>query len=221
MSSNSQSSSIGILGGSFDPIHNGHLNMARYAFEKLNLTELCFMPCGQHAFAKPLQASKVDRLAMLELAIKNEVGFTIDPWELDQAHTSYTIDTLKHLREELGTHVSIVWLLGMDAFLSLPKWKDWQNLLNYCHLVVMPRDKSSLAISGELKAYLDIHQTNNSNTLQQYSNGKIYFLNMPPITISSTLIRSALLIGELTKDTLPKPVLDYILQHKLYNVESF
>ncbi len=211
---------IGILGGSFDPIHNGHLQIADYLTETLNFAELRFLPCGQHAFGKNLQANKTDRLAMLRLSIQTNPKFSIDLTEINNPATSYTIDTLKLLRTQLNPSTSLAWIVGMDAFLTLPQWKDWQALLNYCHLIVVPREHEITNFSKPLKDFIAEYIITNTAELTEFAHGKIYFADSPLLDYSSTQIREAINNHKFFDNYLPNSVVNYIIQHKLYNFEA-
>ncbi len=208
---------IGILGGSFDPIHNGHLAMLDYALQNLPLTELRVIPCGQHAFGKNLQASSTHRLAMLELALQTYPRCKIDRYEIDKDSTSYTIDTLRHLRKQCDANTPLVFIIGMDAFASLSSWHEWQNLLDYCHLLTIPRGDAAPHFSKDLSHYLQTHQTKILDDLTNSPAGKIYLADTPIVAISSTSIRQQLATIHHSED-IPRSVLNYIQASGLYGV---
>lgn len=207
---------LGILGGTFDPVHNGHLTLARRVYSTFNLSELRFLPCGQHAFTKKIHASKTQRLAMLSLALKNEPDFKIDHQEIDREGPSYAIDTLKNIRAEVGTQKSICWVIGTDVFSSLPQWKEWKNLLDHCHFIIISRDSEKTAYTEELLNFIAQHETKNRRNLETSVAGKIFFFSMPLVPVSSTEIRDKLSKKQLPKEELSVNVLDYILENNLY-----
>ena len=211
---------IGILGGSFDPVHNGHLTVANYAYHTLALRELRFLPCGQHAFNKPFYASKKQRLIMLQLALKDKAHLSIDCQELDRKGPSYTIDTLQQIRSTIGRQTSLIWILGQDGLPSLSRWQNWDSLSDYCHLVIVKRHVPVRPLKAALTHLIKRCLTTSMRDLQLTPSGKIYFLNMPTSAISSTQIRTQLQQGTLQPRLLPPAVLNYIQTHRLYHCRS-
>tara|TARA_R110000868_G_scaffold410505_4_gene698840 strand:- start:84842 stop:85471 length:630 start_codon:yes stop_codon:yes gene_type:complete len=207
---------IGILGGSFDPIHHGHLAIGRFVFDSLKLSELRFLPCGQHAFAKPLRASKEHRLGMLLAAIEGERGFTIDFRELERSGQSLTIESLREMRDEVGADEPLCFVLGVDAFVEFDRWHEWQAILDVCHLVVMQRPDYNMQLSAPLQAFLDNHLSNDINELTNSPAGKILLLDNPLHDDSSTQVREALTNHSNIVEFVPKKVADYIDAHGLY-----
>ncbi len=200
---------IGLLGGSFDPIHNGHLRIAREAIKQLSLDSLQFIPCHIPPHGKTLVANAADRLHMIKLAIHNEEKFSVNTLELDKHSASYTIETLKTLATPSKT---LYFMLGADSFLALDTWHQWQALLDYCHIIVVNRPDYSLVLSDSLQAFYDKHSKNDLETLRQQQCGCIYRLNITPYDISSTQIRNS--ITEVDNTT--EAVKNYIKNKKLY-----
>ena len=129
---------IGVFGGSFDPIHNGHLRAAVEIGEHLQLQQIRFVPCHIHALSKSFHASSSQRIKMLEIALKNQPHFVVDDREMKLEQTSYMVDTLMSLREEYGKD-KLGLILGVDTFLQLPKWHRWQEILDYASIIVVQR----------------------------------------------------------------------------------
>lgn len=208
---------FGIFGGSFDPVHNGHLEIARCAQEKFHFSTLWFIPCGQHAFGKAIQASAVDRVAMLSLALaQNFPTFQIDTREIDRKEPSYAIDTLREIRKTIPATESLAFILGLDALYSLPRWKDWQDLLAYAHLIVANRiSEAESNPPMALQPFLSAQTTSQFQDLKNCPNGKIYYLDMPLMPVSSTQVRKDL-EQKHTSEHLPKAVLDYITEHAVF-----
>lgn len=206
----------GILGGSFDPIHNGHLAVAQAAYEKLALKELYFLPCGQASFNKTLQASKAARLTMLQLALQDKAHFRIDRQELDRDGPSYTIDTLKNFRLRIGQQESLVWVLGYDAFLSLPQWHAWPSILNYCHWLIVTRALGDNTLPPILKEVIQQRATDAIQQLRETPAGKLYFLDMPAVDVTSAQIRSQVNHSEVLSPAIPAAVLHYIKTNQVY-----
>ena len=142
---------IAYFGGSFDPIHQGHLAAARELVDVFALATLVFLP----AALSPLKQQSLaiqHRVAMLKLAIEDDRIFAIDEQELHRPQPSYTIDTLRTLRTQYGVQQPLAFIMGMDSFLSLPKWRDWQQLTDFSHLVVVSRPDFDAQFSTELQA---------------------------------------------------------------------
>ena len=209
---------IAILGGTFNPIHNGHLYLADQLQKKLNFSAIRFMPAAIPALKDQPNISAEQRAEMVELAIKQHPHFTLDTRELKREGNSYTIDSLISLRQELGEKTSLCWLMGADAFAQLNQWHRWQALLNYAHLIVVHRPHSNDLnhLNAEVKALLDAHATTNIQALAQQASGKILVQEIAALDISSTQIREQLNQREAISQLIPAKVLNYIHQHHLY-----
>lgn len=205
----------GIFGGSFDPVHLGHVAAAEELQSSLPLREIRFLP----AACSPLKSDHtVDthRLAMLELALKGKQGLTIDTRELHRPPPSYSIDTLRELRAELGPVLPLVFILGMDSFLELPRWKDWQDLTDYAHLLVVTRPDSPPVFSPLLAAWLEKHRITDAQSLESRPLGGVLLVETTPHAVASRDIRAAIASGQDTSHWLNPAVRDYIEQHRLY-----
>jgi nicotinate-nucleotide adenylyltransferase len=210
---------IGILGGTFDPIHFGHLRMAQELLEALNLSQIRFIPAATPPLKNHPVASTDDRAAMLRLAIAGNSKFSLDERELGRSGTSYTIDTLLSLRQELGTDVSLCLLMGSDAFLGLPNWQRWQELLNYCHIVVARRPSvapSADAMPDQLKALWEKSVTTRIEDLTRKAAGHILMQHITPLDISATRIREDLSHNLTSRYLMPDCVVDFIHGRQLY-----
>lgn len=211
---------IGILGGTFDPIHNGHLRLAREAFEQLHLSEVRFIPTGQPPHRDAPIASAQDRLEMTSLAVGYKQGFALDDREIRRQGVCYTVDTLTELRAELGAETGLCLLLGADAFLGLAAWKDWRRLLDLAHIVIARRPGNMLdstMMDAELVAQW---QQRKVIQLPETPAGSIMEFAMTPTDISASRIRELLHMGQSVQGLLPYTVLDYIFQHHLYQTHS-
>ena len=191
---------IAIIGGTFDPIHNGHLQLAKTILEKTPCEHVQFLPCHLPVHRGPTQATAQQRREMIELAIAPYPQFSLNDSELKQNQPSYTINTLKHLPQP------IYFCMGIDAFAKLSTWYQWEHLLYYCHLIIANRPGYTL--EENTPEYLLLEQEKN--------HGRILMLNMPPMDISATLIRQKIQQGESLEQLLPLEVNDYIKQKKLY-----
>jgi len=205
---------IGILGGTFDPIHVGHIALARAARDALRLHELRFVPTGRSWQKDTSAADAGQRLAMVELAISGEPGFVADPRETRRAGASYTVDTLAELREELGPEAAIVLLMGSDQLRNLATWHRYQDLLALAHIACTQRERVSLeGLAPEVDALLRAH---GRDALPDAPSGAIVFFGMPPVPVSATALRASLARGERPGELVPPAVLAYIDSHHLY-----
>jgi len=207
---------IGIVGGTFDPIHAGHLNMAREALRQLGLEQVLLIPAGAPWQRIP-QASAQDRLSMTLAAVNHSNILRVDDREVRRASPTYTIDTLLELRSEYGTQRPLWLILGADTFLNLPTWRRWQELLLHAHIAVACRPGYSLT-DGNMAPSLkrELVQRGTSAAQVRGPAGAIVTLDIPPMEVSSTDIRAAIAEHRPAGDLLPPPVLDYIESHQLY-----
>jgi len=181
---------IGIFGGTFDPVHYGHIASAKMLVAKLSLDVLYFMPCQQHPFRKHPGASPSQRADMLTLAVADETQLQVDERELRRDGISYTVDSLQDIRSEFGEDAVIIFILGTDAFASLHQWERWQSLLLLSNVAVIERAGQQTAAQiteSALKALLA-----QSVTTINASHGELVQLVLEPYIISSTVLRSAL-----------------------------
>jgi len=212
------SSPIGIFGGTFDPIHYGHLRLAEELAEALNLSEVRIIPAGQPPHRTVPRTPARHRLEMARLAIAGNPRFKLDDREVQQARASYTIDTLRALRQELGAEQSIWLLMGADAFLGLATWKEWQRLFDLAHIAVAHRPGYQLAQSDALNDGLrqELERRQVAGTPHTPA-GSILLRPITQLDIAATDIRSRLLEGRSVRYLLPDGVLDYIQGNNLYS----
>lgn len=207
--------SIGILGGTFDPIHYGHLRPAQEALRALDLAEIRVIPAANPPHRRPPEANAEQRLRMVELAVAGVPGFTVDDREYRRGGPSYTVLTLESLRQELGDQ-SLCLLMGLDAFEGIESWHQWQRLPELAHLIVMTRPGWNFPGGGTLPPWARDRLIRDTSMLTQASAGKIYFQPVTPQDISATRIREALARGEPVEAWLPSAVLDYIRANRVY-----
>ncbi|MEO0443941.1 MAG: nicotinate-nucleotide adenylyltransferase [Pseudomonadota bacterium] len=204
---------IGLLGGTFDPIHQGHLAIALAALSRLQLDQVRLLPCRLPPHRNRPQLSSDQRAQLIHLAAQPHAVLALDDRELKRQGPSYTVDTLRSLRQDLGQQVNLVWIMGMDAFVQLESWYQWQDLSRLAHLAVMQRpgyQGARLPLAAEPlspESLVEFHQK---------PFGKVLLMDQPQMDISATDIRQALAQGQLPK-TLPASVLDYIVENRLYN----
>jgi nicotinate-nucleotide adenylyltransferase len=182
---------LGILGGTFDPIHLGHIHLANEVYKQLNLQEIRFIPCYQSPFKKRPIATDEQRLTMLKLALKNHPEFIIDNRELQRRKISYTIDTVKSLRQEFA-NTPLYLIMSADAFSKFNLWRDWQEISQLANLAVANRP-------GSKKLLLNV-----------------LFINIDPLPISATKIRALISESKDASSLLPKSVWKFINQNKIY-----
>ena len=207
---------VGVFGGTFNPVHYGHLRSALELVERLQLEQLRLLPSAQPPHRKAPQCSAVHRAAMLELAVAGESRLACDIRELQRPGKSYTIDSLIDLRTELGTDVGLCMVLGCDAVLAISSWHRWQELLDWAHIVVIARPGWELPSKGAVAQWLQEHRLEDSRALRQRPAGGIVIEELRPLAISSTEIRDLLAAGRSARYLMPQPVLDYIQTHQLY-----
>ncbi len=209
---------IGIFGGTFDPIHFGHLRPAFEVFQDLGCEELRWIPSGQPPHRHSPNASIEHRLNMLRLALQGMKDVTIDECEIHRSGPSYMVDTLSSLRQRYPDS-SLALILGTDAFNGLPGWHRWQELLPLAHIIVCSRPGVDLPEAGELSALLAGARVDDISRLQQSKHGLIYIHPVTALPISATRIREICAQGYSPRFLLPAKVCDYIEQHGLYRQE--
>lgn len=208
---------IGVFGGTFDPVHYGHLKTGRRVLEQTGLDELRLVPCYQPVHRAPAVANAQQRLTMLQLAIEEFPGFIVDDRELRRGGSSYTFDTLEELRRDYPDAVLCL-LIGMDAFLGFTTWHRWREILNLAHLLVMAR--SGYTVSGDVAGLCEIHRLQNAEELRQRKHGGILFVVTPEEDISSTTIRAYLQQGLDVQGLLPAAVERRIREQSLYTLKQ-
>lgn len=205
---------IGLLGGTFDPIHYGHLRPALEVLEGLDLAQIRFIPARQPPHRPPPVTPPGQRLALVEQAIAGQPGFVADDRELRRDSPSYTVDTLISLRAEVG-NTPLCLLLGMDAFDGLPAWHRWQSLPELAHLVVVHRPGAEPPSAPALEELLR-RRLSHPEALRECPAGGLLFFPVTQLDISATRIRQLLAAGNSPRYLLPESVLGYIREQGLY-----
>jgi nicotinate-nucleotide adenylyltransferase len=207
---------VGVFGGTFDPVHYGHLRSALELVERLQPEQLRLMPSAQPPHRHAPQCSAVHRAAMIDLAVTGEPRLACDARELQRLGKSYTIDSLIELRGELGADTGLCMVLGCDAVLDVSRWHRWQELLDWAHIVVLARPGWALPRTGAVAQWLDAHRLDDLRALRQQRAGSIVIEELRPLAISSTEVRELLAAGRSARYLIPQSVLDYIQTHQLY-----
>lgn len=206
-----------LLGGTFDPIHYGHLQPAEALAAQVGLQKVTLMPNNVPPHRPQPEASPAQRVAMVRLAIADHPLFEVDLREMQRDTPSYTIETLEELRAERGAQQPLAFIIGQDSLLTLPKWHRWQELLAFCHLLVCQRPGyRSEMDTAEMQQWLDSHLTRDAQILQQTPAGKVFMAETPQVDISATEIRSRHHQGKPASGLLPPAVSDYIDREGLY-----
>lgn len=206
---------IGIFGGTFDPIHFGHLRTALEVYESLPLQEIRFLPCQQPVHKSATGASVNERLAMLKLAIAGQPGFTLDTRELERASPSYMYETLLSIRQEVG-HTPLCLICSMDAFSNFTYWYRWDAIIELAHIVVATRAGYTTSFSDTLNNFTNRHLITNPQALLTHPAGYVLFAPTTPLSISSTAIRQMLKNNLNPSYLLPETVKAYIEKQQLY-----
>jgi nicotinate-nucleotide adenylyltransferase len=207
---------VGIFGGTFDPIHYGHLRTALELKDLLDLGPVHFVPCGHPPHrAEPMTDGRL-RLRMVEAAIRGEAGFVADDRELRRPGVSYTVDTLASFRVELAADRPLCLLLGMDAFLGLPGWRRWRELLDFAHVVVAHRPGWNAPRVGVLGDLLLTRGAKSAAELATRPAGLVHVQPVTQLEISSTDLRDSLRAGRDPKFLVPDSVREIILETECY-----
>lgn len=207
---------IGVLGGTFDPIHFGHLRPALEVYAALGLAELRFVPLRQAVHREPPHASGRHRLAMVEAAIRGQPGFVVDRRELDRPGGSYSYDTLASLRAEIGAEPPLCLLLGSDAFSGFLAWHRPLDILVLAHLIVMTRPGAEAPWDADLRALVEARRVRDRDRLAMAAGGYIHCQAVTQLEISATAIRQLVAAGQSPRFLLPDPVIEIIEQAELY-----
>lgn len=207
-----------LFGGSFDPVHRGHVETARAAQQAISATRLVWLPTSRSPLKHVVNSSPAQREAMLQLMLtaNAEPSWTLDLDELRAPPPAYTIDSLRRWRQRIGPEQPLAFLMGRDSLQGLMRWRDWQQLGDYAHLVIASRPGHDQALPEPLQNWLENRQISGPELLQSRPFGQALQLATPPWPVSSTDLRSALTDQRPTGDWLEPAVRDYIDQHGLY-----
>ncbi|PXF30366.1 hypothetical protein WH50_15640 [Pokkaliibacter plantistimulans] len=212
-------SAIVLLGGTFDPVHNGHLRVAMELADALPEAQIRLLPCQQPVHKAATGADQHQRVAMLQLAITGEPQLLIDQQELQRQTPSYTVLTLEAMRQQVGNERSLCWVIGMDSLLSLPRWHRWQELLELANLIVVARPGWEWPSQGEVAEWLHGCAVHDMGAVPLAAHGQVLRLTMPTLDISATYIRNLIRLRRSARFLLPDAVWSYLQQQRLYGAE--
>jgi nicotinate-nucleotide adenylyltransferase len=210
---------IGLLGGTFDPIHFGHLRTALELYQALDLAEVRLIPCFQPVHRKLPIATPIQRLAMVQSAIMNEPALTVDDCEIRRQGPSYMIDTLINLRAR-KPQTPLCLIMGIDALLGFPSWHRYQDILSLAHLIIAHRPHYHVPQTGTIANLLKKHLIQNHHALHTALSGHIILHPVTPLEISATDIRKQITMGQNPRFLLPDPVYQYIKEHGVYSISQ-
>ncbi|MFO1456636.1 MAG: nicotinate-nucleotide adenylyltransferase [Steroidobacteraceae bacterium] len=206
---------IGIFGGTFDPVHFGHLRTGFELWQELRLSELRWVPTGNPGHREQPIADPGLRLAMVRAAVADQPGFVVDDREIRRTGVSYSVDTLTELRAEFPDR-SLCLILGMDAFLGLPNWHRWREIVQLAHVIVAHRPGWKAPTSGPLGELMVDHGTGGVRELHSARSGKIYVHAVTQLEISSTDLRNIITTGRDPRFLVPDAVREIILETGCY-----
>lgn len=207
---------VAVLGGTFDPVHWGHLRPVLDLADKCDWDRIHLLPTCAPPHRQQPEVLNTHRLGMLDAAATLDSRLYVNDWELRQGMPSRTLPTLKHFHERCPD-ATLVFIIGMDSLLTLPEWLHWERLFDYAHFVVMPRPGYSLeSARPELKKLLAQRQISLSELRE--GQGGIYIAESSPVDISATELRKQLCEQKSCPEFLPEPVWEYIQKHHLYGV---
>ena len=205
-----------LYGGTFDPVHEGHLAIARSARDALEAT-VHLMPAADPPHRAPPGASAHDRVEMLRLALRGEPGLALDLRELGREGRSWTVDTLRALRADVGSAAPVALLVGADSFAGLPQWKEWEALFGLTHFVVASRDGTPLEdLPAALARVLEGRRAASARALREAPAGQVWCLRQPLHPQSASDIRARIAGGRPWRHLVPDAVAAYIQAHGLY-----
>ena len=207
---------IGIFGGSFDPIHKGHIESLKCVAEKLNLSKVLVIPNKVSPLKDLSVASSLEKIKMLEIAFKDFKEIEIEDYELKKEGPSFMIETLQHLNKKLGKKKHFLLIIGEDSFQSLNRWKNYQHIVKMTSILVMNRPGLNNDLTTKA---IELHQDYIENTYgdNNFKKGKIYFIKIKPNSASSTLIRENIDDHSVLSEGLDDDVLKYLKEQKIYN----
>ena len=210
---------IGVFGGSFDPIHKGHIESLKSVTEKLKLSKVLVIPNKVSPLKDLSVASSLEKIKMLEIAFKDFIEIEIEDYELKKEGPSFMIETLQYLEKKLGKKKHFLLIIGEDSFQSFHRWKNFQHILKMTSLLVMNRPGLNDDLTSKA---IELHQDCIENTYgdNNFKKGKIYFIKIKPNPASSTHIRENINDQNVLAEGLDDDVLKYLKEQKIYNKDD-
>jgi len=205
-----------VFGGTFDPVHHGHLRAAIELADALDAPSIDLIPSRDPVHRDATDAPASARLAMLECATASEPRLVVNRIEIDSQEASYTEFTLRALRTQLGDQVAIVLVIGMDAFQKFESWRGWQSLLDLTHILVLKRPGYEPHFSAAVNRLYEQHAATSLDSLSRSSAGKIVLFEQTPLQVSATQVRKLIASGTSPRYLIPDSVWDYIQENELY-----
>lgn len=210
------SEAVAFMGGTFDPVHNGHLRTALEIRELLGIDQVRLIPCHLPVHREQPGCGAEDRLAMVALAVADEPGLVADAREIRSVEPSYSLTTLQSLRAELGPEAPLIMVMGMDAFLGLPDWYRWQELVDYAHILVVQRPGWDYLPCAQMADWTRRHRAARAAELTAGPAGRVLIHRLTPLGISATQVRECIRRGGSPRYLIPDPVWNYIRERGLY-----
>ena len=207
---------MGVFGGTFDPVHQGHLRTVASVQQQLDLTHVLFVPAARPRLRSAPIASATHRLEMLKRALASEPSFEVNDLELGRDGPSTTVLTLEALYHSYQ-ETPICFILGIDAFLGFPQWHRWTELLGLAHFVVMSRPGTVLPV--ERPTWWVRAETTDLSMVHRRRAGSVVMVEVPPMDVAASNIRERLRVGDDISHSVPKSVIDYITEHQLYGFD--
>jgi nicotinate-nucleotide adenylyltransferase len=207
---------LALFGGTFDPIHNGHLRMALELKQQLQIDDMRLLPSHRPPHREAPGCSSEDRAAMVAAAIEGCEALSLDRREMLRDAPSYMVDTLAELRAEVGPSVSLILAMGMDSLANLSSWHRWKELTDYAHVLVVARPGWQIPETGDVADLIISHQSDSVDILWQKAQGNVVIQTMSLLPISATEIRHQISDGQSPQFLLPDSVWAYIQRHQLY-----
>jgi nicotinate-nucleotide adenylyltransferase len=212
---------VGIFGGTFDPIHYGHLRIAEEIVETVGLQKMYFVPAGIPRLRHAPVALPQHRVEIVRLAIQKNPVFVLDEREIYRDGVSYSIDTVREFKQEFGEEIRLCFVLGVDAFIKLTEWNNWRELFNLCHFIISTRPGYMLTsinelLPKELKKECSQRWISSADSLKNDTSGLIFIASTTMLDISATSIRAHIAAGRSVRYLVPDIAINYISANKLY-----